>query len=448
MEVLISYFGVKERGSTVGREVLGGMTTFATMSYIIFVQPTVLSICGMDFGAVMMATCLSSALATIAMGLYARYPIALAPGMGQNFYLALTVCGTTAAGGLGYSWETALAAVFVAGALFLFLSFFGFRERVITAIPDSLKSGIAAGIGLLIAFVGLQWSGLVVASPGTLVTLGNLKDGCVLLAMCGLVFTVTLMALRVRAAVLIGLLAVFVLGLLTKVLTYHGIVSAPPSLAPTFGKLSFTKLVSGAEIVTAVFVFFFLDLFDTVGTLVGVGRQGGFMKDGRLPRARQAFACDAMGTVAGAVLGTSTVTSYVESAAGITAGARTGLASVVTGLLFVLAIFFAPVARSIGEGVTVAGGAVVYPVVAPALIVVGCLMARNAKDVRWDDASEAIPSFLTMIMMPLAFSITDGIAFGAISFCLIKLLTGRGKQVNWLMYACAVALLARYILLK
>jgi len=447
MASLKEFFGIERQGSTVFREVVGGLTTFATMSYIIFVQPTILGTAGMDFGAVMVATCLSAGLATIAMGLVAKYPIALAPGMGENFYFAFLVCGAASMGGLGYSWQVALGAVFISGALFLLLSFFGFREKLIELFPQSLKSGIAAGIGLLIALVGLWYSGIVVPSPGALIRLGTLSEPPVLLALFGLALTVVLLARRISGAILCGIVVTFLVGVATGIVKYHGIVGKPPSIAPTFLQLDLTQVFSSVDMISVVLIFLFLDLFDTVGTLIGVGEQAGFMVEGRLPRARRAFMCDAMGTVAGAGLGTSTVTSYIESAAGVSAGARTGLASVVTGVLFLIAPFFGKLAQSAGEGVQLANGVTLYPVVGPALIVVGSMMMRSLVDVDWKDATESIPAFLTMVVMGFTIGITDGIAFGVIAYCALKLVAGKGKSVHWSMYLIGALLVARYVFL-
>ena len=320
-------FRLRENNTNVRTEVMAGITTFMTLSYIIFVQPTVLSACGMDFGAVLAATCVASAVATFLMGVYANYPVALAPGMGQNFFFAYTVVMK-----LGISWEKALGAVFISGVLFLLLSFFGFREKLIDGIPASLKEAIAVGIGLFIAMIGFQWSGIVVAAPSTLVGLGSLHSAPVLLSLLGLVLTVILVAARIPGALLWGILATAMAGLPFGVVKYHGILGPVPSLAPTFLKLD----IPGAfdlGLVSVVFVFFFLALFDSVGTLIGVSNQAGLLVDGKLPRAREALSADAFGSVSGALLGTSTVTAYVESAAGVAEGGRTGLANIVTSLL-------------------------------------------------------------------------------------------------------------------
>jgi len=443
-EVLDRRFHLKESGSTVAVEVMAGLTTFLAMSYIVFVQPAILSTTGMDFGAVMTATCLASALATLLMGLSANYPIALAPAMGHNVYFAFTVCGAAAAGGMGLAWPTALGAVFVSGVVFLLLSRFGFRERLLNAVPASLKHAIAVGIGLLIAFIGLQWAGVIVARPGVLVGLGPLGSPPVLLSLFGLVLTAGLLARRNRAAILWGIAATALAGLPLGLVQYHGLFSLPPSLSPTFLKLDLAGLLSHQGLIV-VFVFFFLALFDTIGTLVGVSQQAGLLQDGRLPRAEKALSADAAGITAGALLGTSSLTSYVESAAGVAVGGRTGLASVVTAGLFLLAMFFAPLAQMVGGGYVTAEGAHLYPVVAPALILVGSLMLRGIAEVPWSDPTEAIPAFLTILLMPLTVSITDGIAFGLMSYTLLKLATGRLHEAHWMIYLFAGLLALRYV---
>lgn len=437
-------FRLSENGTTLGRETLGGASTFMTMSYIIFVQPAILSKAGMNYGAVMTATCLASALATVLTGLLARYPIAQAPAMGHNFFFAYTVCGAAAAGGMGHSWQTALGAVVISGLLFVILSILGVWERIVAVIPDSLKYAIAAGIGLLIAFIGLQYGGLVVANPGALVQLGDLSSRPALMALAGLALTTALMVLKVPGAILLGIVATVLLGLPLGVVKYQGLVSSPPSLAPTFLQADILGAFK-TGLITVVFVFFLLDVFDAVGTLVGVGGQAGFIKDGRLPRANRAMMADALGTVGGALLGTSTVSSYVESAAGIAQGARTGLANMVTALFFLLALFFSPAARMIGGEVPFQGR-VIHPVIAPALIVVGFFMIKCVALIRWDDATEALPAFLALLVMPLTLNITEGISLGFISHALLKLVSGRGREVHALVYVISALFVLRYLL--
>ncbi len=445
------FFKLEENQTTVRVEMLGGVTTFMTMSYIIFFQPAVLSAAGMDWGAVMVATCLSAALATLLMGLLARYPIALAPAVGHNVFFAVVVCGT-----MGYSWQVALGAVFISGSVFILLSLLGAWDRLVAGVPDSLKHAIAVGIGLLIAFVGLQYAGLVVAEPTVLVQIGDLTSKPVVMALFGVALTAVLMALKVRGAILIGILATAALGIPLGVVQYQGILAAPPSIAPTLFKLDILGALQ-TGLVTVIFVFFFLDLFDTVGTLIGVSSQAGFLKDGKLPRSNQAMFSDAVGTVGGALLGTSTVTSYVESATGISQGARTGLANMFTSFLFLVALFFSPLAAMVGGeyaysvtslvgGESVTRQLLLRPVIAPPLIIVGFLMMKSVRHIQWDDLTEGIPAFLAIIFMPLTLSITEGIAFGFVSYSLLKLVTGKGRQVHWLIYVFSVLFIIKYII--
>jgi AGZA family xanthine/uracil permease-like MFS transporter len=411
------------------------------MAYIIFVQPTVLGAAGMDFGAVLTATCLSTAIATALMAFLANYPIAVAPAMGHNFFFAYAVVI-----GMKVPWRVALGAVAIAGVVFILTAGIGLRERLITAIPASIKYAIAAGIGLLIAMIGLEWAGIIVAAPGTLVTMGSLHGRPTLIAIGALVLTAVLMARRVPGAMLLGILASTAVGLAAGVVRYQGFASLPPPLAPTLLQLD----VRGAfapEMVAVIFVFFFLALFDSVGTLVGVGQQAGLLRDGTLPRARQALLADAIGTVAGAALGTSTVTAYIESGAGVAAGGRTGLASLVTAALFLLSLFFYPLVRAIGGGVT-ANGATLYPIIAAPLVLVGTMMMGGLRHVEWDEPTESIPAFLTLILMPLAASVTEGIAFGVLSYVLLKLTSGRAREVHPLIYAFALLFLVRYIFIR
>jgi AGZA family xanthine/uracil permease-like MFS transporter len=430
-------FRLTQNRTTVRTEVLAGVTTFVAMAYIIFVQPTVLSAAGMDFGAVLVATCVASGLATLLMAFLANYPIAVAPAMGHNFFFAYTV-----AGAMKVPWQVALAGVAIAGAIFILTAGVGLRERLITGIPDSLKHAIAVGIGLLIALVGLEWAGVIVGAPGTYVTLGNLRALPTLVSLAGIVVSAVLVARGVRGALLGGMLVAAAIGLATGVVRFHGVIDAPPSIAPTLLKLDLAG-VFRPDMIAVIFVFFFLALFDSVGTLVGVAGQAGLMNGGRLPRARGALLADAIGTVIGAGLGTSTVTAYIESAAGVSAGGRTGLANVVTAGLFFLSLLFFPLVQMVGGGVQV-GAVTLYPVIAPALVLVGSLMMREVSRIRWDDATESIPAFLTIVVMPLAVSITDGIAFGFIAYALLKPAVGRGREVDWFVYLFAALFLVRY----
>ncbi|MGB4705338.1 MAG: NCS2 family permease [Candidatus Saccharicenans sp.] len=431
-------FKLQENQTTVRREVLGGLTTFMTMSYIIFVQPAILGQAGMDKGAVMVATCLASALATLLTGLLANYPVAQAPAMGHNVFFAVTVCGL-----MGYSWQVALGANFISGLIFLILALLGVAGKLVEIIPDSLKNAIAAGIGLLIALIGLEYAGIVVATPGVLVGLGDLGSKPVILAFFGLLAISILIAWKVPGALLWGILLTAAAGLPLGVVKYQGVLSAPPALAPTLFQLDIVGALKSG-LIPIIFVFFFLDVFDTVGTLVGVCAPAGFFKDGKLPKANQAMLADAAGTVVGTLLGTSTVTSYIESSTGISQGARTGLANVVTSVMFLGALFLNPLAAMIG-GSFVYKDQVLHPVIAPPLIIVGFLMMKSVARIDWDEVSEAIPAFLTIVVMPLAVSITDGMAFGFISYTLLKMAKGEAKKVHWLVYLISVLLVARYL---
>lgn len=431
-------FALEKNGTSARTEVMGGVTTFMTMSYIIFLQPALLSSTGMDRGAVMVATCLSSALATLLMGLFAKYPIALAPGMGLNVFFAVTVCGM-----MGFTWQVALGAVFISGCLFLFLSLLKVWGKLVAAVPDSLKNAIAVGIGLFIALVGLEYGGIVVDDPAAYVGIGDLTSRPVMLVLFGVLVTSFFMAVRVRGAILLGILATAAAGLPLGIVKFQGIVSAPPSIMPTLFKLDILGALK-TGLITVIFIFFLIDLFDTMGTLIGVSGPAGFLKDGKLPRANQAMLSDAIGTVSGALLGTSTVTSYIESATGIAQGARTGLSNVITSFLFLIALFFSPLALMIG-GETIHNGAVLRPVIAPALIMVGYMMMKCVRWIKWDELAEAIPAFLAIIIMPLTLSITEGISFGFISYSFLNLVTGRGKKVHWLIYLFSLLFIVRYI---
>jgi AGZA family xanthine/uracil permease-like MFS transporter len=433
-------FKLSEAGTTVRREAVGGLTTFLTLSYILFVQPVVLSAAGMDKGAVFMATVIGSLLACLFMAFIANYPIALAPAMGHNFFFAYTVVLM-----MKTPWEVALGAVFIAGVVFIILSKWGFREKIITVVPDALKHAFAVGIGLLICMVGLQWGGIVTAKPGTLLGFGNLHSPAVLTTLAGLLVMAGLMALRMRGSILFGILASTVVALAFGLVKYQGVASLPPSIGPTFLKLD----IAGAfhlKYIEVIFIFFFLALFDTIGTLIGVAAQAGFLKEGKLPRAERALLADAMGTATGALLGTSTITSYIESAAGVAEGARTGLANLFTAGCFLLSLFFFPVVSMVGGGVQ-AGDAVLYPTVAAALILVGSLMFQLTRAIVWIDPAEAIPAFLAIAIMPVTLSITEGIAFAFIAHSLLRLIQGRAREVHWIFHLFSLLFLARYIFL-
>lgn len=444
------FFKLKENGTSPRTEVLAGLTTFATMAYIIFVQPVVLQAAGLDAGAVFTSTCLITAFATILMALLANYPVAVAPAMGHNFFFAYVVVLT-----MKIPWQAALGAVFVSGVIFVATSSFGLREQLVAAVPESLKSAIAAGIGLLITLIGLEWAGIVRLDANTFVTLGHLDSKPVVVALAGLIVTIILMARGVKGAILIGIVVAAIVGIPLGIVKNPGaIVSLPPSLAPTLFKLDIVGAIT-QNLFAVIFIFFFLDLFDTVGSLIGIAKQAGLMKDGKLPRVGRALLADAIGTVGSALTGNTTMVSYIESASGVAAGGRTGLAALVTAGLFLVALFFAPLVQAISggyaapdvvliDGQPITRTFVFYPVTSPALIVVGSLMIRAVRDVHWDDYTESIPAFLTLVLMPLTFSITDGMAFGFISYSLLKLATGRAREAHWLIHLFAVLFVLRY----
>ncbi|GAA5786563.1 NCS2 family permease [Chitiniphilus shinanonensis] len=412
--MLESFFKLKEHGTDVRTEVLAGFTTFLTMAYIVFVNPSILSLTGMDFNAVFVATCLAAALGCAIMGLVANYPIALAPGMGLNAYFTFSVVK-----GMGVSWQVALGAVFLSGIIFLAVSLFKVREAIVNAIPQSLKFAISAGVGLFLGIISLKSAGVITGSPATLVTLGDIHAPSTLLAIFGFFLIVALEYRRVHGSIIIGILAVTVLSVVLGLSEFKGVFSAPPSLAPTFMQMDLGGALN-VGLLGVVFVFFFVDLFDTTGTLVGVSHRAGLLdKDGKLPRLKRALMADSVAIVAGAAMGTSSTTAYVESAAGTAVGGRTGLTATVVALLFLAALFLAPLANSIPPYAT-----------APALCYVAVLMARGLAEIAWDDLTEAAPAVVTAIAMPFTFSIADGIAFGFISFVVIKLLAGRFSDLR------------------
>lgn len=462
-------FQLSENRTTVRTELVAGLSTFLTMAYIIFVQPAVLSgkmfgiETGMDFGAVTTATCLSAAVATMIMALYARYPIAQAPGMGENFFFVFSAIPAAAAAGYANAWQVALGMVFVSGVVFVLLSLVGLRELIFNAVSASLKHAIAAGIGLFIAFIGLQNAGLIVKDPGTAVKMNvHFESPDLIVFFFGLLFTAILHARKVRGSILLGICGATVLSIVLKLVLVGGttsaassitvagsmlasrfeiakaIVAAPPSLAPTIFKLDPIKALS-LPMLPFVLVFLFMLVFDAIGTLIGICEQAGFMQNNKLPRAKQAMISDAVGTVVGAVLGTSTVTSFVESAAGVEQGGRTGLTGLVTACLFILALFFSPVIAMIGS---------YPPITAPALVIVGAMMMQNAAKVDWKDYTEAIPAFLTLIGIPLSYSIADGLALGFISYPIVKALAGRPREVGWLTYLLALILVLYFLLIR
>lgn len=432
--MLEKLFGLKEHNTSVRRELVAGFTNFMTISYIIFVQPSILSQSGMDAGAVMFATCLSSAIATFFMAFLTNYPVVLAPGMGLNAYFAFEVCL-----GSGLPWQEALGIVFIAGLLFFILSFVGIREAIMNAMPNSLQNATAIGIGLFIAFIGLQMSGIITKHPATYITRGDILSTPVLLSLFGIGVTLALIARKVKGAILIGILIAAIANIIFGVASFNGIVGMPPDPTPTLFKLRIPNIFTKLELIPVIFVFFAIDMFDSIGTLTAIGYRAQLMEAGKLAKARNALLTDAGSTVGGALLGTSTVTCYIESAAGITEGGRTGLTAVCTGIFMLLALFFEPLVKIIG------GGYPINPIIAPALIVVGGLMLRNITQIDWEDVTESIPAFLTMLMMPLSFSITDGIGFGVISLAFLKLVTGRRKEIHPIIYYFALFFIACYI---
>lgn len=424
-------FQLKAHNTTVRTEVLAGITTFLTMAYILFVNPEMLAKTGMDHGAVFVATCLAGAIGSLIMGLLANYPIALAPGMGLNAFFTYTVVMT-----MGYSWQTALGAVFLSGAIFFLLSIFKIREWIINSIPLALRAGIAAGIGLFLAIIALKNAGIVVDHPATLVGLGDMSKGGALLACLGFFVIAALAYRKVTGAVMIGILLVTGLSIVLGLSELQGVVSMPPSLMPTLLQLD----IAGAldiGLISVIFAFLFVDLFDTSGTLVGVAQKADLLdKDGKMPRLGRALMADSTATMAGAALGTSTTTSYIESAAGISAGGRTGLTACVVAALFLLALFFAPLA-----------GAVPAYATAPALLFVAVLMMSSLAQIDWDDLTVAAPVVVAALAMPLTFSIANGIAFGFIAWTAVKVLAGRWRELNpamWVLSALFIVKLAYF----
>lgn len=421
-------FGLKAHGTTVGTEVLAGLTTFLTMAYIIFVNPAILADAGMDRGAVFVATCLVSALACLIMGLAANYPIALAPGMGLNAYFAYSVVL-----GMGQTWQVALGAVFLSGCLFVVLSLSPIRDAIVDAIPRSMKLAISAGIGLFLAIIAMKNAGLIVHHPATLLTAGDITNPTTLLAVVGFLVMVALDARKVPGAIMIAMLGTAGVGMALGLTPFGGLVAPPPSLLPTLGQLDVGGAL-GLGLVTIVFAFLFVDLFDNTGTLIGLAHRGGMLdKHDRLPRLRPAMVANGIANLTSGLLGTSPVTSYIESAAGIKAGGRTGLTAVVVAALFLLALAFSPLAASIPAYAT-----------APALLFVACLLARGLAEIAWDDLTEAVPAVITAIAMPLTFSIAHGMSFGFVAYVSIKLLTGRIREVTPTAAILAVAFAAKY----
>lgn len=432
MNVIERYFGIDGRNTTIKTEILAGLTTFLTMAYIIFVNPDMLAKAGMDKGAVFVATCLASALGCFLMGLIARLPVALAPGMGLNAFFTFTVVL-----GMGKSWQVALGAVFISGLLFVLISAFKLREWIINAIPYTLKQGIVAGIGAFLAFIALKSSGIIVASPATFVTMGKLTDFGPAMAILSFFLIVVFVQRKVPAAVMLSILIVTVISLLAGETHYSGIVSMPPSIAPTFMQLDIAGALD-VSMISVIFAFLFVVLFDTSGTLIGVTKKAGLMStDGQIPNLGKALFADSTAAVAGSLLGTSSVTSYVESTAGVAAGGRTGLTAIVVGVLFLLALFFAPLAGMIPAYAT--AGAIFY---------VAVLMLFTLREIDWDDLTEASPVAVVLLLTPLTFSIADGIALGFITYTIAKLVSGRYKEVSPAVWVLTAILLAKLIFLS
>jgi AGZA family xanthine/uracil permease-like MFS transporter len=412
--LLERYFGLCEAGTTVRTEFVAGLTTFLTMVYIVFVNPQILGNAGMDKGAVFVATCLAAAASTIVMALYANYPIALAPGMGLNAFFAFTVVLA-----MKYTWQQALAAVFCSGVIFFLISIFRIREYIINSIPKNLKFAISAGIGLFLGIIALEESKIVVGSPATLVTLGDLRNPVAILCLLGLVLITALNYRKIAGGTLIGILIVTVIGLPLGLTSYSGIVSAPPSLKPTLFQLDFSQ-ITDVSFLIVIFSFLFVDVFDNAGTLIGVTHRAGLTdKDGNLPRMKQALLADSFAAVFGSLIGTSTTTSYIESAAGVSAGGRTGLTALFVAILFLVTLFFAPLAGMIPAYASAA-----------ALLYVACVMARGLAEIEWDDITESAPAVVAAVTMPLTYSIATGIGLGFITYALAKIIAGKFAEAK------------------
>ena len=430
--MLKKLFGFDSAKTTVRTEIVAGITTFLTMSYILAVNPTMFGeLAGMPVGSVFTSTALAAIVGCLAMAFVGKLPFGLAPGMGLNAFFVYSVCM-----GMGYSWQFALTAVLIEGLIFIVLTLTNLREAIVNAIPMSLRNAIGAGIGLFIAFIGLKSAGVVVADGATLVALGDVTSGSALLAFIGLVITGFMYSRNVPGAILLGIIITMVIGIPLGVTEFKGIVSAPESIAPIFCQFEFDKIFS-VDMLVVVFTFFFIDMFDTVGTLVGVCTKAKMMdENGNIYRVKQAFMADSIATTLGAILGTSTTTTYVESAAGVAQGGRSGLTALVVGGCFVIAMFFSPLFLSIPSAAT-----------APALIIVGLLMAEQIKNVDFDDFSESIPAFVCMLMMPLTYSISNGILIGMITYVLMNIICGKFKKLSPAMYILAVLFILKYILI-
>jgi AGZA family xanthine/uracil permease-like MFS transporter len=425
--MLSNYFKLQEHGTDVRTEILAGMTTFLTMAYIIFVNPSILGDAGVPKDAVFVATCLAAALGSAIMGLYANYPIAMAPGMGLNAYFAYAVVI-----GMGVPWQTALGAVFISGCLFVLVTLFKLREVIINGIPHALRIGITVGLGLFLGLIALKSAGIVTGNQATMVTLGDLHKTEALLAIAGFFAIAALDKLKVRGAILIGILGVTIAGFVFAGQKFNGIVSMPPSVAPTFMQLDVSSAWS-MGILNVVLVFFLVELFDATGTLMGVARRAGLLTAGKMERMNKALLADSTAIVAGSVLGTSSTTAYIESASGVQAGGRTGLTALTVAALFLLCLFFAPLAGTVPGYAT-----------APALLYVACLMVRDLTELDWSDTTESIPGILCALMMPFTYSIAQGIAFGFIAYAVLKLLTGQARSVKLIVWIIAAVFVYRF----
>ena len=426
--MLNKLFGLNPKETNVKTEIMAGLTTFLTMAYILAVNPNILSATGMDKGALFSTTVLISAAATIFMGIYAKLPFALAPGMGLNAFFAYTVCLI-----MGYSWQFALTAVFLEGLIFILLTVTNVREKIVDIIPETLKKSISVGIGIYIAFIGLNSANVVVNNEATLVSLGDLSQGPALLCIMGIVLSSVLLIKKVPGALLIGIIVTTLIGIPLGVTQFNGVMSTPPSVEPIFCKFEWSKIFT-PEMFVIVFTLLFVDLFDTIGTLIGVTTRAGMIKNGKIPRLKQAFMVDAMATTAGAVMGTSTVTTFVESAAGVEQGGRSGLTAFVCGLCFLVSLFFAPLFLSIPSAAT-----------APVLVLVGVMMMSSVVEIDFRDFSEAIPAFICFVMMPLCYSISDGIVLGMLSYVIINLCAGKYNKLSIGMYILSAFFLLKFL---
>jgi AGZA family xanthine/uracil permease-like MFS transporter len=453
MHTIRGFFKIKERNSLVRTEVAAGITTFLTMSYIIFLQPAILSgklsgePTGMDYNALLVGVCIAAAFGSILMGLWSNYPIALAPGMGENFFFVSVVssCVSLGVASPETAWQTALGVVFISGFIFLILSFMNVREVMMNSISPSMKYAMAGGIGLFIALIGFQKGGVIHTVFGNyMLNAKDLDSSTSMIFFTGLIVIAVLHVRKVKGAILWGILAAAGVAMFAGKIHYSGMVKMPPSIGPIFAKMDFYNVfVNIIKLLPFIIIFTFMDIFDTLGTLVGIASQSGLMKDGKLPNAKRAFAADSIGTIFGVFCGQSTVTSYIESSAGVECGGRTGLTAVVTGLCFLLAVLFTPFFSMIGQ---YPGG--INPIVAPALVIVGAMMMQSVRHIEWGDFSEAIPAFLILAGIPFTYSIADGLTLGFIAYPIIKLLGGKGKEVSWLTYLIGVLLLLYMIFIK